>query len=64
MGAGSARCPSPCLPDSFLFAQARRIAQLAEQERLPTMFSTREAAWSLRRFDLGQKVTGQNIAVF
>ena len=30
------------LPDPFFSAQARRIAELAAQQRLPTMFSTRE----------------------
>jgi ABC-type uncharacterized transport system substrate-binding protein len=32
----------PVLPDSLYFAQASRMAQLAEQQRLPTLFWTRE----------------------
>ena len=30
------------LPDPFFFSQARRIAELAAQQRLPAMFWTRE----------------------
>lgn len=42
------------LPDGFFFAQARRIAQLAVQHRLPTMFSSREAVESGGLMSYGQ----------
>ena len=42
------------LPDQFFFAQARRIAELAAQHRLPTMFWTREAVESGGLMSYGQ----------
>jgi putative ABC transport system substrate-binding protein len=44
------------LPDSFFFAQARRITELATQHRLPTMFGTREAVESGGLLSYGQNV--------
>ena len=42
------------LPDGFFFAQARRIAELATQHRLPTMFWTREPVESGGLMSYGQ----------
>jgi len=42
------------LPDGFFFAQARRIAELAAQQRLPTMFWTREPVESGALMSYGQ----------
>ena len=42
------------LPDAFFLAQARRIAELAAQHRLPTMFSTRAPAESGGLMSYGQ----------
>ena len=42
------------LPDSFFQAQARRIAELATHQRLPTMFSTRQAVESGGLMSYGQ----------
>ena len=44
------------LPDSFFISQARRIAELAAQHRLPTMFSTREAVESGGLMSYGQNI--------
>ena len=44
------------LPDPFFFAQARRIAELAAQHRLPTMFSTREPVESGGLMSYGQNI--------
>ena len=42
------------LPDPFFLAQARRIAELAAQQRLPTMFWTRDAVESGGLMSYGQ----------
>ena len=42
------------LPDSVFYAQARRIAELAAQHRLPTMFFTREPVESGGLMSYGQ----------
>jgi len=42
------------LPDPFFFSQARRIAELAAQYRLPTMFSSRERVESGGLMSYGQ----------
>src|SRR6185295_7678825 len=42
------------LPDAFFLAQARRIAELAAQQRLPTMFSIREPVESGGLMSYGQ----------
>ena len=42
------------LPDPFFLAQARRIAELAAQQRLPTMFWTRDAVDSGGLMSYGQ----------
>ena len=42
------------LPDGFFFAQARRIAELAARQRLPTMFWTREPVESGALMSYGQ----------
>ena len=42
------------LPDPFFFAQAPRIAELAAQQRLPTMFWTRDAVESGGLMSYGQ----------
>jgi putative ABC transport system substrate-binding protein len=42
------------LPDTFFAAQARRIAELAAQHRLPTMFWTRESVESGGLMSYGQ----------
>ncbi|TMH67472.1 MAG: ABC transporter substrate-binding protein [Betaproteobacteria bacterium] len=42
------------LPDPFFLAQARRIAELAAQQRLPTMFWTREPVESGGLMSYGQ----------
>ena len=42
------------LPDSFFSSQARRIAELAAQQRLPTMFWTRDAVESGGLMSYGQ----------
>ena len=42
------------LPDAFFFSQARRIAELAAQQRLPTMFWTREPVESGGLMSYGQ----------
>ena len=42
------------LPDPFFSSQARRIAELAAQHRLPTMFSTREGVESGGLMSYGQ----------
>jgi putative ABC transport system substrate-binding protein len=44
------------LPDSFYFSQARRIAELATQHRLPTLFWTREPVESGGLMSYGQDV--------
>ena len=44
------------LPDPFFFAQARRIAELAAQHRLPTMFWTREPVESGGLMSYGQNI--------
>ena len=44
------------LPDAFFFAQARRIAELAAQHRLPTMFWTREPVESGGLMSYGQNI--------
>ena len=44
------------LPDSFFLAQARRIAELAAQHRLPTMFWTREPVESGGLMSYGQNI--------
>jgi ABC-type uncharacterized transport system substrate-binding protein len=44
------------LPDGFFFAQARRIAELAAQQRLPTMFWTREPVESGGLMSYGQNI--------
>jgi putative ABC transport system substrate-binding protein len=44
------------LPDSFFLAQARRIAELAVQHRLPTMFPTREPVESGALMSYGQNL--------
>jgi putative ABC transport system substrate-binding protein len=45
------------LPDAFFFAQARRIAELAAQHRLPTMFANRDSVESGGLMSYGQNVT-------
>ena len=42
------------LPDSFFQVQARRIVEFAAQQRLPTMFSTRQAVESGALMSYGQ----------
>ena len=42
------------LPDPFFYAQARRIAELAAQHRLPTMFGTRDPVESGALMSYGQ----------
>ena len=42
------------LPDSFFFSQASRIAKLAAQHRMPTMFAAREAVESGGLMSYGQ----------
>ena len=44
------------LPDAFFFAQARRIAELAAQQRLPTMFWTRDLVEAGGLMSYGQNV--------
>jgi putative ABC transport system substrate-binding protein len=44
------------LPDSFFYAQARQIAELAAQHRLPTMFATREPVESGGLMSYGQNI--------
>ena len=44
------------LPDPLFYAEARRIADLAAQQRLPTMFSTREAVESGGLMSYGQDI--------
>jgi ABC-type uncharacterized transport system substrate-binding protein len=44
------------LPDAFFLAQARRIAELAAQHRLPTMFWTRELVESGGLMSYGQNI--------
>ena len=44
------------LPDSFFQEQARRIAELAAQHRLPTMFWSRESAESGGMMSYGQNI--------
>jgi putative ABC transport system substrate-binding protein len=44
------------LPDGFFFAQARRIAELAAQQRLPTMFWTREPVEAGGLMSYGQNI--------
>ena len=44
------------LPDSFFFAQARRIAELAAQHRLPTMFWTRDPVEAGALMSYGQNI--------
>ncbi len=47
------------LPDTFFFVQARRIAELAAQQRLPTMFWTREPVEAGGLMSYGQNVAEQ-----
>jgi putative ABC transport system substrate-binding protein len=47
------------LPDGFFLAQARRIAELAAQHRLPTMFFSREAVESGGLMSYGQNLAEQ-----
>ncbi len=47
------------LPDAFFYAQARRIAELAAQQRLPTMFGTREPVESGGLMSYGQNIAEQ-----
>jgi putative ABC transport system substrate-binding protein len=47
------------LPDSFFLAQARRIAELAAQYRLPTMFWTRDPVESGGLMSYGQNIAEQ-----
>ena len=44
------------LGDPFFYAQARRIAELAAQQRLPTMFGMREAVESGGLMSYGQNI--------
>ena len=44
------------LPDSFFLAQARRIAELAAQHRLPTMFWTRDPVEAGALMSYGQNI--------
>jgi putative ABC transport system substrate-binding protein len=44
------------LPDSFYGAQGRRIAELAVQQRLPTMFGTRESVEAGGLMSYGQNL--------
>jgi putative ABC transport system substrate-binding protein len=44
------------LPDAFFFAKNRRIVELAAQQRLPTMFWTREAVESGALMSYGQSL--------
>ena len=47
------------LPDSFFLAQARRMAELAAQQRLPTMFGIREPVESGGLMSYGQNIAEQ-----
>ncbi len=47
------------LPDAFFYAQARRIAELAAQQRLPTMFGTREPVESGALMSYGPNIAEQ-----
>jgi putative ABC transport system substrate-binding protein len=44
------------LADAFFYTQARRIAELAAQQRLPTMFATREFVESGGLMSYGQNI--------
>jgi putative ABC transport system substrate-binding protein len=44
------------LPDSFFYSQARQVAALAAQHRLPTMFGTREPVESGGLMSYGQNI--------
>ncbi len=47
------------LPDAFFLAQGRRITELAAQQRLPTMFWTREPVESGGLMSYGQNIAEQ-----
>jgi len=47
------------LPDGFFLAQARRIAELATQHRLPTIFFIREAVEAGGLMSYGQNILEQ-----
>ena len=47
------------LPDAFFFAQARQLVELAAQQRLPTMFGTREPVESGGLMSYGQNIAEQ-----